>query len=47
MVEAKLFTQMFQDFLSVLISVRRDSNSFEKMNRTIVEKLRNTKQKII
>ena len=46
-VKTKLFSQMSQDFLNVLISIRHGSNSFDKINRTAVDKLRNTKQRII
>ena len=30
-VETKLFTQMSQDFLDALITIRHDSNSFDKI----------------
>ena len=42
-VKAKLFTQMSQDFLNALI--RR--HGFDKIKETAVDKLRNTKQRII
>ena len=38
---------MSQDFLNALISIRHDSNSFDKINRTAVDKLKNAKQRII
>ena len=44
-VKTKLFTQMSQDFLNVLIRIRHDSNSFSKIKGTAADKWRNTKQK--
>ena len=42
-----LFTQMFQDFLTALIRIRHDSNSFDKIKGTAIDKLTNTKQRFI
>ena len=44
-VKTKLFTQMSSDF--VLIRIRHDSNSFNKIKGTAVDKWRNTKRKMI
>ena len=46
-VKTKFFTKMSQDFLNALKSIRQGSNSFDKIKRTVVDKLRKTKQRII
>ena len=46
-VKTNLFTQMFQDFLTALIRIRHDSNSFDKIKGTAIDKLTNTKQRFI
>ena len=46
-VKTTLFTQMSQDFLNALMRIRHDSNNFDKIKGTTVDKLRNTKQRII
>ena len=46
-VKTILFTHMFQNILSALITTRDESNSFKKIKETEVDKLRNTKQRII
>ena len=46
-VKMNLFTQMFQDFLTALIRIRHDSNSFDKIKGTAIDKLTNTKQRFI
>ena len=46
-VKTKLFAHMFQNYLNALIRIRDDSNSFDKIKGTAVDKLRNTKQSII
>ena len=45
-VETKLFTQISQEFLNALVSIRHDCCSFDKINGTAVDKLRNTKHRI-
>ena len=39
-VKTKLFTQISQDFLNVLIRIRHDSNSFNKIKGTALDKWR-------
>ena len=39
----KLFTVMSQEFLNALITIRHDLTSFDKINETVVDKLRNNK----
>ena len=38
---------MFRNYLNALIRIRDDSNSFDKIKGTAVDKLRNAKQSII
>ena len=38
---------MSQECLNTLIGIRNDSNSFDTIKRTAVDKLRNTKQRIV
>ena len=41
--KTKLFTVMSQEFLNALITIRHDLTSFDKINETVVDKLRNNK----
>ena len=38
---------MFQNFLNALIRIKYESNGIDKISGTEVDKLRNTKQRII
>ena len=45
--QTKLRTQISQDFLNALISIRHNFNSFNAIKGTAVDTWRNTKQRII